>query len=128
MIVILEKRLWCGVYLLLLLLLVPTFSFSQYNFWGKVIDNTSHAPIPFVSVTIPGTYWGTITNADGKFSLKIPTAYPNKNVVFSCVGYKTDTIAMTNIHREIIIKLEEKINELSEIIVMYCRAPGTKFL
>src|SRR5687768_11052231 len=52
---------------------------------GKVTDATDNAPLPGVTVAIKGTGNGTITNAEGLFSLEVPATLRALN--FSFVGY-----------------------------------------
>lgn len=102
----------------LILMLISGLGFSQINLTGKVVDRISQTPVPLVNIAIPGTYYGTITNNNGNFSVTIPSKYSNKELVFSCIGFKSDTIPLSLAQSGLIIKLEKKVNELSEIIVM----------
>lgn len=108
----------CAFFLILPLLLIPFLGFSQMSLNGKVVDKISNAPISLVNIAIPGTYYGTITNNDGNFSVTIPYKYSNKKLVFSCIGFKSDTIPISKLQEGTKINLEKKINEISEVIVM----------
>jgi len=57
--------------------------FAQKTITGKVTDDKGN-PIPNVSVMIKGTNSGTITKADGTYSLSVPNNA--KALVFSAVG------------------------------------------
>ena len=59
----------------------------SYVMSGKVTDSNSGNPIPYVSVTIPGSHYSTITNEDGDFTIK-SSSRPER-IVFSIIGYKT---------------------------------------
>lgn len=59
--------------------------------FGKVTDSTG-ASLPGVSVVVKGTTTGTITNADGKFS--ITNVQENSVLQFSFVGMKSQEIAV----------------------------------
>jgi TonB-dependent starch-binding outer membrane protein SusC len=80
------KRLLSGILVPLLLLLCPAMLFSQAKtISGKVIDSKDGTPISGVSVVPKGSTKGTVTAADGSFSLTV-----NNNVttlVFSYVGF-----------------------------------------
>lgn len=66
---------------------------QQNSISGKVSD-TSGGSLPGVSVVVKRTTTGTITDADGKYSLNnIP---PNVTLQFSFVGMKTQEITVTN--------------------------------
>lgn len=54
---------------------------------GRVTDQEQRQEIPFVSVKVPETNIATITNAEGEFMLKIPAAYRESELEFSCMGY-----------------------------------------
>jgi hypothetical protein len=56
---------------------------------GKVTDDKNQA-IELVSISALGYPGGTTTAPDGSYSLTVPAAKPLK-VVFSFIGYKTDT-------------------------------------
>ena len=55
---------------------------------GTVVDSQNNEPLAGVTVVVQGTKTATITDADGKFSLKAPKG-AKQNLQFSCVGYET---------------------------------------
>ena len=57
---------------------------------GQVYDESDGLPIPGVSVYVEGTMAGTFTDADGKFSLELPSQ--NCTVTVSFIGYETSAI------------------------------------
>lgn len=58
-------------------------SFVQFS--GVVVTDDSLRPIPFVSITINGTYRGTLSDLGGFFSI---VAHKRETIMFSCMGYK----------------------------------------
>ena len=52
---------------------------------GTVVDSQNNEPLAGVTVVVQGTKTATITDADGKFSLKAPKG-AKQNLQFSCVG------------------------------------------
>ncbi len=70
---------------------MSNFAFAQQvgMITGKVTDETNQ-PVELVNVSIFGYPGGTTTAPDGSYSLQVPAAIPIK-VVYSFVGYKTDT-------------------------------------
>ena len=52
---------------------------------GKVIDASDGYPLIGAAVVVEGTRYGTITDVDGAYELKIPQE--KCTVVFSCLGY-----------------------------------------
>jgi TonB-dependent starch-binding outer membrane protein SusC len=64
---------------------------QQKRITGKVVNSLGEA-IPGVTVLIKGTTAGTLTDADGNFSLSLPENA--KTLVISFVGMKTQTIQL----------------------------------
>ena len=58
---------------------------------GKVTDPQG-AGIPNASVSVKGTSFGTITSADGSFSLAVPAN--NNTLIVSSVGYQDQQISI----------------------------------
>lgn len=66
---------------------------QQLTVSGTVTDE-SGLPLPGVTVVIKGTSQGTVTNADGNFSLS--NISEDATLVFSFVGMKTQEVAVKN--------------------------------
>ncbi len=89
-------------------------SLQKKSVSGKVTDKNGE-PLPGVAVMIKGTTQGTITNADGEYSLNANMSEDDM-LVFSFVGMKTQEITLagkTNIN----ITLEEETVGVDEVIV-----------
>ena len=106
------------VFILISFVLVSKQVYPQLNITGKVVESISNVPIPFVNIAVHGSYMGTISNDEGNFAINIPEKYNGRHLVFSCIGYKPDTIVISPKSGEIIVQLEKKATELSEVIVM----------
>lgn len=91
-----------------------TFSIEQNNktISGKVTDETGE-PLPGVSVVEKGTTNGTMTDADGNFSLNVKN---QSTIIFSYIGYKSQEVAASSINGNSIILIEDALN-LDEVIV-----------
>ena len=96
--------------LALLSLMVWLTGFAQNAITGTVIDKTGE-PLIGVSVTT-GNGQGTITDIDGKFSLKAEAGTPVK---FSYVGYKPQTVNASSVMN---ITLEEDNTTLQEVVAI----------
>lgn len=59
---------------------------------GTVRDRETRRRMENVTVTIVGTSIGTVTNADGVFSLKISGALTSRNLEFSHIGYQNTSM------------------------------------
>ena len=79
----------------LLCLLACSVAFAQtdslrYSIRGSVRDSANGKALPYVSVTLPGTNYATVTNQDGTFVIK--SDLPPRFVSFSLLGYKVLTL------------------------------------
>ena len=59
---------------------------------GKVRDRETRRRMENVTVTLVGTSIGTVTNADGVFSLKISGSLTSRNLEFSHIGYQNTSM------------------------------------
>lgn len=80
---------------------------------GKVTDS-SGAPLPGVSVVLKGTTQGTITDADGNYS--VPNIPGDATLVFSFVGMKTQEIYVGGKMTINVIMTEEAVG-VGEVVV-----------
>ncbi len=81
--------------LTLICLLAGPVAFGQtdslrYVVRGTVVDATGGKPLGYVSVTLPGTNYATVTNQDGVFVIK--SDQQPRFVAFSLLGYKPQTV------------------------------------
>lgn len=92
--------------------------FSQVSISGIVLDAESHQPLPGVHIYIGESASGTITDNKGLFALKVTGSA--SHILFSYVGYKTDSI-IWNGEKEIEVNLWPII-DLEEIVILAIRA------
>ena len=99
----------------ILLTLVLTIK-AQVMVSGVVTDRQSHRPLPHVSVSVENGDVHTVTNEDGRFSLKT-TAFP-KYVQLSHISYKTQRVPIgETLSGELHIEMTKSSVMLDEIIV-----------
>ena len=83
---------------------------------GTVLDKTTNDPLIGVSVVVKGVAnAGTITDMDGKFTLKLP--YAEAPLVFSYLGYQPQEI-VPGAKKELTVLLQEDTKELQEVVVV----------
>ena len=82
---------------------------------GKVIDQSGEVMLG-VNVTIQGTTIGTITNADGRFSL--PGVSVGDLIEFSFVGMESQQVEVTSLDQVINITLATSQIGLEEVVVV----------
>lgn len=99
---------------ILLTMLLPALLYAQDRTISGVITDAFSNPLPNVNVLIAQSTRGTVTDANGKFSITIPT---NAKIVFSSAGFKTQTISVGSNQSTIDIKMEEDFARLDEVVV-----------
>lgn len=108
---LLRRRLFMAL-TLVTLLFTSLASLAQQRVSGVVKDETGSG-LPGATVLIKGTTNGTITDAEGKYSL---TASGNDILVISYTGYIAQEIPVNN--RSVIdVSLESDLTTLSEVVV-----------
>ncbi len=101
------------IFLLILFVTVATGQlFAQRTITGKVTDANTGDPMIGVNVLIEGSTTGTVTDLDGKYNLKVPAS--GNVLVFSFVGYESQTITLNNNSNvvDVVLKEGEVLNEV----------------
>ena len=80
---------------------------------GTVTSADDGSTIPGVSVAVKGTTLGTITDLDGKYSLKVPQ--DAETLIFSFVGMEAQEVPITG--NVIDVAMEEETVGLNEVVV-----------
>ena len=110
----LETRKLAICFTVLLFLFSSNIVFGQKTVTGKVTDETNN-PLPNVSVTVKGTSNGTVTDANGNFSLNVPAG---RNLIeVSNVGYGTQEISVSGKTSVGTISLVADSHTLNEVVV-----------
>ncbi len=81
---------------------------------GLVTDASDGSSIPGVTVVIKNTTNGTVTDIDGKYSLKV---HPGAVLVFSYVGYETKEVEFTG-QKTINMSMVTGVKSLNELVVI----------
>ncbi|CCH53183.1 peptidase M1 membrane alanine aminopeptidase [Fibrisoma limi BUZ 3] len=85
---------------------------------GKVVSQNKGTPIPLANIAVMGRGIGTVTNAQGGFSLNVPTAYATDSLQVSCVGYQSTRLALSAVKDQmVIIRLQSAAVTLAEVQV-----------
>ncbi len=106
--------------LILLLLLLAAESISVLSAQnrvvsGKVLD-TQQEPLAGVTIQVKGTSKGSISKADGSFSLQVPSE--TIELSFSYVGYLSQQVKVTPGQKNITVHLREDAILLGETVVI----------
>lgn len=98
----------------IVLLLSSTKTFAQNQMVsGRVTAKDDGKPLPSVTVSVKGTSTGTQTDANGRFSIKVPSA--NATLVFSFIGYANQEASASG---NLEIALASSQNQLDEVLVV----------
>lgn len=81
-----------------------------------IVTDPNNEPLIGVTLTIPGTNTGTVTNANGRFELEIPA--DTKTIQASYIGYATQKVGLTAGKTTFNIVLDEDVALLSEVVVV----------
>lgn len=109
-------RLSRAILLTWLLALSATYALAQQNrVSGKVSSDNDSEGLPGASVTVKGTTAGVVTDADGRYSLEVPSG--DAVLVFSYIGFVTQEIPVAN-RQTIDVTLSPDTETLQEIVVV----------
>jgi TonB-linked SusC/RagA family outer membrane protein len=103
-----------GAGALFLLLLFSMSAFAQTTVRGTVKD-AAGGVLPGVNVTVEGTKAGTITDVNGKYTLRDVPA--NGKLVYTYIGFKPQTVGVGN-KNNIDVMLEEAAVGLEDFVVV----------
>lgn len=93
-----------------LFLLIGSFAYAQ-QISGNIQDEDSN-PIPGVTIIVDGTGVGSTSDFDGNFSID---AKGGENLIFSFIGFQTQTVAVSGDVMNIILSTEDTI--LDEVVI-----------
>lgn len=109
-----------AIYILLICFLSTFNAYAQLAetiIVGEIYDAYTGEPIPNVNITIQGTSYGTITNAEGLFMVR-KAIDKTRTMVVSAVGYQTQRFRIEPGQQAgVDIALQEKVGNLEDIFV-----------
>lgn len=94
-------------------LLVAGVAFAQSQFTGKVVSQDDGEPVIGATVRVAGTSVGTVTDADGNFSLSVSAG--QKELKVSYIGMDDKTVRIQG--NNMVIKLTSNEHSLDEVVV-----------
>jgi len=108
------------IFVLLMNMIFASYSYAQMtalqniNVTGTVTDKTGES-LPGVSISVKGTTTGTLSDANGKYTITVPS---DASVLrFQYIGFKTQEITVGN-QRVIPVTMEEDAQALKEVVVV----------
>src|SRR6185369_9745382 len=87
---------------------------------GLVTEINSSVPLPFSSISIVNSSWGTISNEAGNFELMIPADHVKDTLRISFIGYTTKLIPISELDNKqsVTIGLIKETRLLNEVTVV----------
>ncbi|MFT3825392.1 MAG: TonB-dependent receptor [Chitinophagaceae bacterium] len=110
----------CSLLLMLFLCIQLSLSAQTTQVKGRVLDDSTSAPLSDVNVLVSGTTTGTQTDKDGKFSVKIPADGKKHHLSFSITGYvaqivEADLFAASG---DVAVRLKKEVKDLEDVVVI----------
>lgn len=99
--------------------------FSQEELKSKIIDFGTLMPIESASIYVQNTAIGTVSNADGKFAIRIPLEYVKDTLIISSIGYKSFKIPVNEFDNSQDVYLEDDVATLDEVVLVVETRPKT---
>ncbi|HVI49515.1 MAG TPA: TonB-dependent receptor [Chitinophaga sp.] len=81
---------------------------------GKVTSAKDGTPVPGATISVKGTGRGTVTGADGSYTLTVPE---NATLVVTFIGFTSQEVAV-NSQSVVNIKLNEAISQVEQVVVV----------
>ena len=110
-----SNLIWYCALFLLLFFATGNLMAQKVSVTGKVTDAANGLPLFGVSIGIAGTAAGTISDADGNFSIQVPSK--EAVLAFSSVGYKSQQIVVGE-NTQLNVALVLEMTQLEQIVVV----------
>ena len=95
------------------MLMTASMAMAQKQITGTVVDSETSEPLIGVTVRVPDTNIGVLTDDDGKFTITLPEN--QKNLTFSFMGMKPATIVARDGMK---VLMETETKAMDEVIVV----------
>ncbi len=110
----LASRQTCRLLMVTLCLLTASALHAQVTVSGRVTAGEDSSPLPGVNILVKGTSLGTISDAEGQYSINVPST--ESTLVFSFVGYLAQEISLGG-RNSVDVALATDAKQLSEVVV-----------
>lgn len=106
-----------NIMLFLMTLLMSSHVMAQESIvTGTITDANDGSPLIGANVLVKDAGVGSIADTEGRYSVNVPKG---KNVlVFSCIGYKEQTITLKPGQRTLNVRMAEDTELLDEVVVV----------
>lgn len=97
-----------------LMIALSSFAQAQVTVSGLVKSASDQEALPGVSVSVKGTQTGTVTDAQGRYSIKVPQL--GATLVFTFIGFTTQELSAST--QILNVDLKEDNKTLGEVVVV----------
>nr|WP_321487167.1 carboxypeptidase-like regulatory domain-containing protein [uncultured Draconibacterium sp.] len=86
---------------------------------GKVVDANTNRPVSYTNIGLEGTFFGTASDSEGNFELKIPEEMVDKKIYFSAVGFTNKQFPVKELFSKefAVVKLQSQSYDVEEVDV-----------
>jgi hypothetical protein len=86
---------------------------------GRLVKSQGNTPIAYANIGILNTSIGTISNANGSFSLRVPEEHLDDSVLFSALGFEKRSFHARSLldQKDVTVQLAEQVVVLRDVIV-----------
>src|SRR5205809_3353497 len=112
------------IYFLSFLLFISLYTFAQNAVKGKITDAQTGLPIAGASIIIKGEKTGSVSDAEGNFSLNVSTS--SQAIIVSSIGYADKEVPITGATLD--IALTQTSKSLNEVVVVGYGTSNTRKL
>ncbi len=84
---------------IILLFLFVSFSLSAQTklLKGRIVDSRTQEGVAYTNIGVEGTFYGTASDAEGFFELKVPGEFQSEKLYISAVGYKNEVFELSHV-------------------------------
>ncbi len=107
-----KKMMYRFLFLLTVFITVTPMLFAQSQIVTGTVKDATGAGLPGVNIKIKGTYTGTVTDLNGKYSIKAPQG---STLVFSFVGYVTKEVKVSG--HVLNVVMQQSVSNLGQVVV-----------
>lgn len=89
-----------------LLFLIPILVLAQpKTLKGRIVDAATQQGIGYTNIGVEGTFYGTASDADGFFELKVPEEFFGEKLFVSAVGYQNVTLLLNDLFKSDFVRI-----------------------
>lgn len=102
------------IFVATLFVLLASATFAQVSISGHVYDQETKEPIVGVTVLIPNTTHGAITDVNGRFEFSVDS--PTDSLQVQSIGYESQRFSLKNTN-ELNVGLKASVTSMNEVVI-----------